>query len=355
MKIAVLGGGNIGTLMAAEFSSKGHDVWVVTHDASSWSKEIEVFAGDEMQLIPATPIQPTSSIEDAVVGAEYIWITYPIHVMGATADALVSHVKPGQKIGVVPGACAELFYGKLLQKGCILFGLQRVHSVARIKERGRSVYALGSRREELFLASIPSDAAATIATEVQALFDIPTTALPNYLSLTLVPSNPILHTTRIRSMFRFWSESVAFPSNILFYESWDDSSSELLFACDEELQYVCDALPFDLSSVKSLKDHYESQTPRALTRKIASIPAFKGLLSPMKEISQGAWVPDFSSRYFESDFRYGLRCIQQIARLAQVDTPHIDEVLAWYYEVSGERELDLLPFTSLEALKDYYA
>lgn len=355
MKIAILGGGNIGSLMAAEFSSRGHDVWIVARDAEAWSSTMSVYDGANSVIISDAPIHPTTSIEEAVEHAEYIWITHPTQVMGETASQLTPFVSSGQKIGVVPGACAELFFREALAKGCILFGLQRVHSVARVIERGKSVSALGDRRSELLVASIPAASSSEIAADVSRMFEITTKALPNYLCLTLVPSNPILHTTRIRSMFRDWSPSVSYPDNILFYESWDDVSSELLIGCDAELQDLCNRLPLDLTAVKSLKDHYESYSAQAMTRKISTIPAFKGLLSPMRELSAGGWVPDFSSRYFESDFRYGLRCIQEIARLASVPTPLIDEVLSWFYEVTGECELNLLPFQEFGELIDFYS
>ena len=102
-------------------------------------------------------------------------------------------------------------------------------------------------------------------------------------------------------MFRNYDNKTIYPHNIRFYEEWDMSSSKSLIEADEELQSFCKILPFNLSAVISLKEHYESDTVEAMTEKIRGINAFKGILSPMKEVS-GGWQPDFSSRYFSSDF-----------------------------------------------------
>lgn len=42
MRITIIGGGNIGTLMAAEMAHNGHSVTVYTKRADKWSKIIKV-------------------------------------------------------------------------------------------------------------------------------------------------------------------------------------------------------------------------------------------------------------------------------------------------------------------------
>ena len=217
---------------------------------------------------------------------------------------------------------------------------------------------MGRRTSGLHVATIPASHAAMLAEMVGELFDLPVEMLPNYLVETLTPSNPILHTTRIRSMFRDWKPGICFDRNILFYEEWDVPSSELLLACDDELQRVCRALEpatgLDLSGVRSLREHYGSPDAPSITAKISGIPGFKGLLSPMKEVAPGQWVPDFGSRYFKADFPYGLKAIKDIAVLADVPVPTIDEVDAWYRGVTGDMvQFDAVPKT-LEELTALY-
>ena len=48
----------------------------------------------------------------------------------------------------------------------------------------------------------------------------------------------------------------------------------------------------------------------------------------------GRFVPDLYSRYFTSDFSYGLAIIKQIAEFAGVKAQNIDETMAWYKKIA---------------------
>lgn len=121
----------------------------------------------------------------------------------------------------------------------------------------------------------------------------------------------------------------------LFYEEWNDESSSLLFKCDEEVQSLCKALiDFNLTYVKSLKLHYESETIEELTKKIRSIKGFKGLETPCIKSEYG-YVPDFTSRYFIADFPFGLSIIKQIMDFVGIEAPNCKETLTWYYGLSN--------------------
>ena len=113
----------------------------------------------------------------------------------------------------------------------------------------------------------------------------------------------------------------------------------------------------DLSSVRSLKDHYESPTPHALTEKIRSISAFRGIGSPMKEVADG-WAPDFTSRYFTCDFVYGLELLREFGDVLNIQTPTMDRIMAWYRNVSGDKnqpiDLALCGIDSKKAIFEFY-
>ena len=134
-------------------------------------------------------------------------------------------------------------------------------------------------------------------------------------------------------MWKDWQEGIVYPTQPLFYEEWTEEASQLLIAMDREFFALLSILPVREGSIPTILDYYESTDAASLTRKLQSIEAFKGMLSPMKQV-EGGFVPDFSSRYFTEDFPYGLRIIQNLARKHQVDTPTIDQVLAWGLKMS---------------------
>lgn len=345
MKITIIGGGNIGTLMAGEMAAKGHAVTVYTSKPDRWSHTIHVLDPDGKELVSGKLTNITSDLSEAMNGAELIWITMPAQMFGGLGKQMEQYVVAGQMVGVVPGGGgAEFAFKGLIDKGAVLFGLQRVHSIARLEKYGKSVHMLG-RKSKLELGSIPADNAVRISEIVEGLFDIPCVPLANYLCVTLTPSNPILHTTRLCTMFKDYKDGVIYIRNFLFYEEWNNASSQLLLDCDAELQKLCDVIPLELKAVESLRIYYESETAEAMTKKISGINAFKGLTSPMVEVKDG-WIPDFDSRYFTTDFPFGLKIIKDLAMVYNVETPNIDFVWNWYKNFDQKHANNAIDLTS---------
>ena len=267
-------------------------------------------------------------------------------------------MKEGTKIGLVPGTGGgECAFKECIDKGCVVFGLQRVPSVARLIEYGKTVCATGYR-DTLCVASLPHRYTAECCELISSIFDMPCTQLPNYLNLTLTPSNPILHTTRLRIIFKDYQEGKEYEYVPLFYEEWDDESSELLIRCDNEVQQICKALKeFDLTYVKSLLIHYESENAEQLTQKISSIKGFKGLKTPTIFV-EGKYQPDLHSRYFTADFSYGMVILKQIADFVGVDIPYINQTLSWYKAVAKEKEefvYENFGIYNLNDFRDFYS
>lgn len=334
MKITIIGGGNIGTLMAAEFACRGHEVTVYTSKPHKWNRKVNVLNTENQIVMTGTITNITDNIKEAVCGANLVWVTVPAQMFNEIADKMMPYISANQMLGVVPGGGGvEFAFGKMVKKGVLVFGLQRVHSIARLHEYGKSVYMLG-RKDNLVVGTIPSNCTQDVKQLVENMFDIPCSVVPNYLCITLTPTNPILHTSRLYSMFKDYKQGMTYPKNYLFYEEWTDEASELLIACDCELQRLCDTIPLDLKMVVSLQDYYESHSVQQMTKKIRSIKAFKGITSPMMESSDG-WIPDFSSRYFATDFSYGLKMIKDIIEMFHVDAPNIDRIWQGYQKFSA--------------------
>lgn len=342
MNIAIVGGGNIGMLLAAELASKGHAVSIVTSNPSRCSSLIRAYDKGERLVYCGELASVTADVSCIDNACDMVFVTYPSFMLRKAAEMLLPVSRAGLRIGVVPGNGAEFYFGEHMRRGAVLFGLERTHDVARIKEPGRSVYSLG-RKAGIQVAALPRNKTHEVAEDLRGLLGMPTVELPNYLVETLTPSNPVLHTSRIRSMFAGWHEGLFYDRNILFYEEWDMESAELLLTCDDELQRLCRRLEaplgLDLSGVKSLREYYESPTAENIMTKLTGIPAFKGLLSPMKEVSPGKWIPDFENRYFKADFAFGLKAILDIAQIAGEDMPHLSEVFAWYEKTARPTEM----------------
>ena len=275
----------------------------------------------------------TNVLYDAFANADLILVTIPPYLMETISQLVEQHAPWGVLIGLIPGTGgAECIFKGNLDKEAILFGIQRVPSVARLISYGKEVSCLGYRKE-LHVAAIPSHETTLCCNLVSDLLMMDCCPLPNYLNVTLTPSNSILHTTRLKTIFLDYREGQRYKTLPLFYEEWNDESSRLLLDCDDELQHMCESIPdFDLSHVKSLRLHYESVNAEELSLKLQSINSLKGLKTPSIE-KDGYYIPDFSSRYFLADFPFGLGIIQQIGEFFNCPIDNIKNTLQWYYSV----------------------
>ncbi len=339
MKITIVGGGNIGTQFAVHCANKHHDVTVFTSKPERFSEALRCVDAEGNETCSGQIQGATADPGQAFGSAEVIFITVPADCMARYAKLVAPYVRPGVKIGLIPGTGGgECTFGTCRKKGAVIFGLQRVPAVARLVEYGKTVCSTGYRGL-LYAAALPKRETAACCRLLESIFDIPCAALPDYPNLTLTPSNPILHTTRLRTLYKDYIPGVVYKEIPLFYQHWNDESSRLLIACDEEMQQLCGALKeFDMSGVRSLKEHYESDTPEKMTHKISHIPAFKGLTSPQIPV-EGGVIPDLRSRYFTADFSYGLAILVQVADMAGVPVPNMKQTLQWYQNLAGQPKM----------------
>lgn len=337
MKITIVGAGNIGTQLAVHCAEKGHIVTIYGSKPEKISKDMVIIDENNNIIHTGRIYKSTKDAKTAFENADVVFITMPATMMKENAANIEPYAKKGMKICIVPGTGGgECAFIGCLEKGATVFGVQRVPSVARLVEYGRVTRAVGYR-DEMFVAAIPNSETNDCSSFIESILNIKTSPLPNYLNITLTPSNPILHTTRLKNLYGDYHEGVVYDSVPLFYEDWNNETSELLLKCDNEVQKICKALKqFDLCYVKSLRVHYESPTADAMTRKISSIKGFKGLTSPTKKVD-GGYIPDFDSRYFTADFSYGLAILMQIAEFTGVDAPNMKETLEWYDGLVGKR------------------
>lgn len=336
MKVSIIGGGNLGTLLGATFAYRGNEVTIHSSRPGTFSKEIEVYKNDDSFLFKGKLACVTSDWEKAICGADVIWVTVPPQLFIETADKMLPYVVKDQPVGIIPGAgAAEFAFKGLIEKGAKFFGLARVPSIARVKEHGKSVYMLGPA-PELLIGSIPAKNASEICKIIQPLFEIKCRPVDNYLNVAFTPSNPILHTARIYAMFKDYIPGNHYPENELFYEKWTIDGAEVLLNCSDELQQLCKAIPMDMRDVESMQTRHNIRTPEELAARICSLDRLKGLYSPVVKDEIG-YVPDFNSRYFVSDFPYGIKIMIETANLFGVDTPTMDLIWEWYKRVQPER------------------
>ena len=252
MKIAVLGSGNIGTLISAQLTLKGHEVSLYSRKPHLFSKEVVCEDVDTNTQKNVSIHCVTNDLKMVVQDASLVIVSVPSFAIKELMEKVFPLIDIKTRVLFYPGTGGVEFYCKeFVEKGGVIFGTQRVCSVARLKEYGKHVITSG-KRDKMFVAAIPSDYADEAKNLIRTLFDINTEALPNYLSVTFTPSNPVLHTSRLYSMLKDYDVNHGYDRIPLFYEEWDMDSSKTLISLDKEVQAMCKVIPMDLSNVVSL-------------------------------------------------------------------------------------------------------
>ena len=325
-KVCICGGGSLAHVCAGVLSSQPDvEVNIFTRKPELWSHQLEVtdsrgkVYNGNLNIISNSP-------EEALKDCDIVFLCLP----GFAIEGTLNSIKPYIGNAVVGSiVCSTGFFfaaHRILGEDARLFGFQRVPYIARTKEYGHTANLLGYKPQLAIAVENVEDNEA-FRQLVETLWMTPVKLLGSHYEVSLTNSNPILHTGRLYSMWKDWDGEV-YDHNILFYKEWTNEASQMLIDMDAEFMQLLEVLPVTKGAIPSLLEYYESHDEESLTRKITSIPAFRNITSPMKEVD-GGWVPDFESRYFTEDFPYGLKFIVELAKDKNIDCPNLNMVFEW--------------------------
>lgn len=308
-------------------ATKPVKVNVLTQRPERWSREIVVDTPDGRVLHGGLNVVSSDPAE-ALSGVDVVLLCLPGFAIRDELIKIRPYLNKDTYVGSVFSSTGFFFEAmQLLDEDIPLWGFQRVPFIARTEEYGHSAHLLGYKSAHNIAVERCDDKEGFRAL-IESLFDAPVTLLSNYYEASLTNSNPLLHTSRLYTMFGGENEGRVFPRMILFYEEWTVEAAQLLIDMDEEFFTILRYLPVSEGYLPRILDYYESHDAESLAHKLSSIQGFKGITSPMTETAEG-WVPDFASRYFTEDFPYGLRYIWELAHQLNIDVPYIDKVYNW--------------------------
>lgn len=329
-RICIIGAGNVGIACGVELSKRTTcKVILLTSKADKIELPLKMLDTDTGKIIEGMNISITSDYRTALTESDLVIVTVPSFATESVMNK-VSKFSP-KLILFTPGyGNKEQWCSALISKGCVISGFDRSPYICRLQNLN---FVNASKKNRIRVGCINSDDCKGIADLYSEMFGFECAPLPNYMTVALTPSNPLLHTARLYSLFKDSNFFTTFPRMIKFYAEWTDESSKVMLSMDEELQKLCRKIEkqdgIDLSQVVPLKLHYESPDVPSMTKKIRSIQSFKNIDSPM--IKKGDfYLIDKESRYFKEDFEFGLAILQNYARKYSVETPCMDIVMEWY-------------------------
>jgi len=328
-RVCICGGGNLAHVAGGWLASRNDcEVSLLTRTPERWAHDGIIRITDpDGKVMDARLRLITSNPELAVKDADIVLLCLPGFAIAHVLRTIAPWLGPKSAVGSIVSSTGFFPMAQsILPKGTELFGFQRVPFIARINEYGHSASLLGYK-DSLSVATYNSVSPQTIADLLSRLFEVKVNLLSDYMMVTLTNSNPLLHPSRLFGIFG--NGRSVYERPVLFYEEWDNFSSQTLIDCDNEFRLLLDRLGISKADIAPILDYYESHEAQSLTDKIRSIKAFKGLYAPMVQNQDGTFGPDWNNRYFQEDIPFGLLVIKSFAVKYGIVTPTIDKVLEW--------------------------
>ncbi len=323
MKVAILGSGNGGCAMAADWTLQGHEVSLFDFEQfniqiDGINKKGSLHVEGALEGF-ANLVYAGYSIEKAIDGVEMIALVGPAYSTKPFAEVLKPHIKKDQHVVVCPGSTGGGFIVKnelglnFDDDSIIVAETSTLPYAARIIEPGR-VHIYNKLKGGLYISALP-----TTKTEIiLKMFDQVYRAFKasnHYLQTMLQNANPVIHpAVSLLNAGRIDDPNVTF----LFYEEGvTPHVGRLIEAVDNEKIKVgkalgVEVLPDPVIGVQQgymVEDNYETG--------YSSAPGFKGILAPSQ----------LDYRYINEDVGFGLVFIEELAKKLNVDTPVIESVI----------------------------
>lgn len=328
MNICICGGGNLGHVVLGVLAAQPQNrVSLLTNHPQRWADTVMVTDPNGKQYVGKIA-QITNRAEDVIPHSDIVLLCLPGFAIREELEKIRPYLSATTAVGSIVSSTGFFFEAqRLLPKEQPLFGFQRVPFISRTTEYGRSAELKGYK-PLLNLAIEQTANKEALRLTIEQLFQTPTQLLQSHYEASLTNSNPLLHPSRLYTLWKDWHEGIVYDKNPYFYADWTLEAAQLYIDMDAEFQTLLRTLPVRPEAIPDVLTYYESHDAASLAHKLRTIPAFQGILSPMKEV-EGGFLPDFHSRYFTEDFPFGMRFIIELAQEKGVQIPKIKEVYEW--------------------------
>lgn len=328
MNICICGGGNLGHVVLGVLAAQPQNrVSLLTNHPQRWADTVMVTDPNGKQYVGIIA-QITNRAEDVIPHSDIVLLCLPGFAIREELEKIRPYLSATAAVGSIVSSTGFFFEAqRLLPKEQPLFGFQRVPFISRTTEYGRSAELKGYK-PLLNLAIEQTANKEALRLTIEQLFQTPTQLLQSHYEASLTNSNPLLHPSRLYTLWKDWHEGLVYDKNPYFYADWTLEAAQLYIDMDAEFQTLLRTLPVRSEAIPDVLTYYESHDAASLAHKLRTIPAFQGILSPMKEV-EGGFLPDFHSRYFTEDFPFGMRFIIELAQEKGVQIPKIKEVYEW--------------------------
>lgn len=327
MKIAILGAGNTGQIMAFDLARKGAEVRLYTGSAEKAAHiRLHGIVAEGSLSGSARPAVATTDMGEAVRGAEVVFVMSTAGGHRPLAEKFGSVAEKGQTVIVFNGNWGALEF-------CEVLGVAPGDAAAGllIGETGTQLY-IGSAsgpgvvfvkqvKKAVSLAMAAPERTAETVARLAGFFP-QFTAAANIVSTSLSSANAIVHTPvclfnlsriEMRQDFLFYAEGAS-PSTVAYVER-----------IDEERMAVLRALGLPFRSMLEIINSFWPDKKESLYAAIRENPSYGTVTGPKS----------LEHRFFSEDIPYGVVPLVHLGRVLGVETPYLEAMLETFSRFFG--------------------
>lgn len=327
MEVAIFGAGNGASALACDLSLRGHSVrlW----ENPSFSANIEYLLNNGRIVTAAGAVSGkarlscvTTDAEEAMAGAEMIFVIMPSFGQESAFNYMIPHVKAGQVIFIMPGNFGSIsLYSKLKANGNadgVLIGeADTIPYATRLKaDKTCDVFGV---KGSMSMSAIPNGNIEILREKLQSVLPLRLTALASVMAVGLANTNMIIHCpTMIMNAGRIESgERFGF-----YNEGMTPSVCKVMEKMDEERLAVASAFGYKLvTEFEDALSNYELDGSRYSC--LYDIFNTHPVYSKMGKDSPQT----LTHRYLTEDVPYLLVPVAEMGQIAGVATPTIDSIV----------------------------
>lgn len=296
---------------------------------------------------------------DVIPGSKVIIICSPFHVAGEILDKIKNHISDGAYVGAIFGQGAfdlQAFHylgHRVKSLNLTIFGLQFVPFLCKAVEYGKRAEIYGPK-SYLCCAAYPSSRCEVVSNLISLLYATPTAPIPNFLCLTLTPSNQIIHPGRVYGFFKDWDGKTGFDPLKLpkLYAQLDDASADAIQALDDEIQAIKAEIvrrypQIDMTALHPIKQrisyNYKDSIKDFSTLKSVfntNDGYAKNVFPTVAHEDGKSVVLNTKSRFFYEDIPYGLVILKDIGDTLGVPMKNTEKMIQWHQKFMDTKYID---------------
>ena len=325
MKVAILGAGNTGQIMAFDLTQKGAEVRLYTRDAAKAAYISAHGLTAEGCLKGHVSLSlVTSHIQAAIQGAEAIFVMTTAAGHRPMAEAMKPFLEEGQNIIVLNAnwGALEVYQVLTAPPAAPLVSIGETGTqlyIGSIAEPGR-VFCK-QIKQQVSLATVVPGQCSTVISRLQKFFPQYREAA-NVLETSLSSANAAIHVP----VCLFNLSRIELGQDFLFYtEGASRSTVAYIENMDKERMAIMAALGLETCTMLDIINSFWPDKKKSLYDAILENTSYQAVKGPKS----------LEHRFFSEDIPFGIVPQAHLGKLLDVPTPYMDAMLATFERVMG--------------------